>query len=42
VTVTLDNVPVGMPRQLGYERGTHSLALSVRIALQGKLDKPPS
>jgi hypothetical protein len=41
VNVTLDNLPVGMPRQLGYERGTHSLSLNIRLALQGKLDKPP-
>ena len=38
VNLNLDTQPVGMPRQLGYERGTHSLSLSVRIALQGKLD----
>jgi hypothetical protein len=42
VNVTLDNLPVGMPRQLGYERGTHSLSLNIRLALQGKLDKPPN
>jgi hypothetical protein len=42
VNVTLDSLPVGMPRQLGYERGTHSLSLNIRLALQGKLDKPPN
>ena len=41
MNVTVENQPVGMPRQLGYSRGTQSVSLTVRIALEGKLDKPP-
>lgn len=42
MNVTLENQPVGMPRQLGYSRGTQSVSLTVRIALDGKLEKPPT
>ena len=42
MNVTLETQPVGMPRQLGYSRGTQSVSLTVRIALDGKLEKPPS
>ena len=42
MNVTLETQRVGMPRQLGYERGTQSVSLTVRIALDGKLDAPPT
>ena len=42
MNVTFENQPVGMPRQLGYSRGTQTVSLTVRIALEGKLDKPPT
>ena len=39
--VTVDQHPIMMPRQLGYERGSHSLSLRVDVSLQDKLDKIP-
>jgi glycosyltransferase involved in cell wall biosynthesis len=42
MNVTIENQPIGMPRQLGYAKGTQSVSLTVRIALDGKLDKPPT
>jgi hypothetical protein len=42
MNVTFETQPVGMPRQLGYAKGTQSVSLTVRIALDGKLDAPPS
>lgn len=41
MNVTIDQQPVLMPRQLGYERGTHSVTLRVEVALEGKLDSIP-
>jgi glycosyltransferase involved in cell wall biosynthesis len=42
MNVMLENQPVGMPRQLGYSKGTQTVSLTVRIALEGKLDAPPT
>lgn len=39
--VKLEQHPVLMPRQLGYERGTQSLSLQVEVSLEEKLDKIP-
>ena len=41
MNVMLDQQPVLMPRQLGYERGTHNATLRVEVALEGKLDSIP-
>ena len=42
MNVTIENQPVGMPRQLGYSKGTQTVSLTVRIALDDKLDEPPT
>ena len=39
--VTVDQHPIMMPRQLGYERGSQTLSLRVEVSLQDKLDKIP-
>jgi glycosyltransferase involved in cell wall biosynthesis len=41
VTFTLEEQPILMPRQLGFERGVQKLRLRVEVALEGKLDGIP-
>jgi glycosyltransferase involved in cell wall biosynthesis len=41
MNVNLTEDPILMPRQLGYERGTHSLSLRIELSLAGKLDRIP-
>jgi GT2 family glycosyltransferase len=41
VTFTLEQQPILMPRQLGFERGVQKLRLRVEVALEGKLDAIP-
>src|SRR5256885_2798083 len=41
MNVTFERRVIGMPRQLGFEQGEHTVSLVVRIAMDGKLDKPP-
>ena len=42
MTVTFEKRPIGMPRQLGFERGHHSVSLTVRIDMRDKIDAPPA
>ena len=39
--VNLDLKPILMPRQLGYEKGTQRLSLTVEVALEGKTEVIP-
>ena len=41
MNVTVDRHPILMPRQLGYERGSHSLTLRIEVSMQDKLDTIP-
>jgi glycosyltransferase involved in cell wall biosynthesis len=41
MNVTLEQIPILMPRQLGYERGVQTLSLRVEVSLENKLAKIP-
>jgi glycosyltransferase involved in cell wall biosynthesis len=41
VTFTLEQQPILMPRQMGFERGVQKMRLRVDVALEGKLDSIP-
>jgi glycosyltransferase involved in cell wall biosynthesis len=41
MNVTFEKQPIGMPRQLGFEQGHHTLSLIVRINMSKKIDRPP-
>jgi glycosyltransferase involved in cell wall biosynthesis len=42
LTVKFETRPIGMPRQLGFARGNHSVSLTVRIDMRDPLDAPPA
>ena len=39
--INLENQPIGMPRQLGFEEGKCTVSINVRLALRGKIDQIP-
>lgn len=39
--VNLSDKPVGMPRQLGFERGRCTVTLTVELALEDRIESPP-
>jgi len=39
--VQIENAPVGMPRQLGFETGKCIVTVDVQLAMEGKIDKIP-
>ena len=39
--LAIETQPVGMPRQLGFERGTCTVSVNVQLSLEGKIDKIP-
>ena len=39
--LTIEDNPVGMPRQLGFERGKCTVSITVQIAMQDEIDAPP-
>jgi len=41
MNVAFEKRVIGMPRQLGFERGHHSASIVVRIVMDGKIDRPP-
>jgi hypothetical protein len=41
LTVGFEKRSIGMPRQLGFEEGTHSGSIVVRINMKNKMDRPP-
>ena len=42
LTVTFEKRPIGMPRQLGFERGNHTVSLTVRIDMRDRIEGPPA
>lgn len=41
MNVTLEEIPILMPRQLGYDRGVQTLSLRVEVSLENKLAEIP-
>ena len=39
--VNIENNAVGMPRQLGFESGKCIVSINVKLAMDGKIDRPP-
>lgn len=39
--LNIEESNVGMPRQLGFEKGKCTVSVSVKLALEGNIDKPP-
>jgi glycosyltransferase involved in cell wall biosynthesis len=41
LSVAFEKSMIGMPRQLGFEKGQQTALIVVRIAMDGKIDQPP-
>jgi len=41
ISVAFEKSMIGMPRQLGFEKGQQTASIVVRIAMNGKIDHPP-
>ena len=39
--LNIEDLPVGMPRQLGFEQGKLKVSVTVELAMQKKIDTPP-
>jgi glycosyltransferase involved in cell wall biosynthesis len=39
--INIENTPVGMPRQLGFEQGKCIVSVNVKLDMQNKIDKVP-
>ena len=41
MSLNIEDVPIGMPRQLGFARGRCQVSITVQLVLQEKVDLPP-